>query len=158
MQARSCALLVCIAALGACGVFGDDAALVELRALATPTARLGDSVVVRVTIENRSDVTVTYQGNLCPRFFKVYDAVGEYAGPPISNVICQAIDIPRELVADEKHEYVGYWNARTNGPRLEPIVVTAGRYRVEPDIGVRHTAGGRAVRVRSITSAITVVE
>lgn len=49
-----------------------------------------------------SDVPITYQGNLCPRFFRVLNHKVEDAGPPYRTIVCAAIDIPRTLKPSEK--------------------------------------------------------
>ncbi len=141
-----------------CGLFEESEAEVRLTAQAQPQVRLGDSVAVRVTIENLADFPITYQGNLCPRVFRVLSSSGEDAGPPFRSITCLAIHIPRTLAPREQHEYVRYWQAHTHGPRPEPIVVRSGRYRVEPVVGVMRTAGARRVDVRYVVSTITVVE
>lgn len=147
-----------IVTLGACSLFDEDPALVELSAITAPSARLGDSVAVRVSLENRSDVPITFQGNTCPRFFRVVSANGEEAGPPYQTVGCLTYSMVITVEPRSQHEYVGYWQARTHGPRFEPVIVRPGRYRIEPVLGISDTAGGRRVAIRRAMSTITVVE
>jgi hypothetical protein len=152
------ALLLPLVTLFACGLFDESAADVRLAASAVSSVRLGDSVAVRVTIENVSRVPITYEGNVCPRVFRVVSASGEPAGPPFQTIVCLGIHIPMKLAAGEQHEYVRYWQARTHGPRFEPISVRPGRYRVEPVIAVVQNETGRPVHIRYAVSTITVVE
>lgn len=149
---------VTVVTLGACGLFDADAALVQLSAIAAPSARLGDSVAVRVVLENKSDVPITFQGNTCPRFFRVASANGEDAGPPYQTVGCLAYSMMISVEPRGRHEYVGYWHARAHGPRFEPIVVRPGRYRIEPVLLISDTAGGRRVAIRRAISTITVID
>ncbi|MGH7713300.1 MAG: hypothetical protein ACREOG_18575 [Gemmatimonadaceae bacterium] len=141
-----------------CGLFDESDAEVVLSASAAATVRIGDSVAVTVTIENRSNEPITYQGNLCPRVFRVLSSSGEHAGPPFQTITCLAVHIPVQLAAGERHQFVRYWQARTHGPRFEPIVIQPGRYRIEPSIGVGQMAGGRRVDVRYVVSTIIVIE
>lgn len=152
------ALLLPLVMLFGCGLFDEPAADVRLAASAPAIVRLGDSVAVRVTLENLSDMPITYQGNLCPRFFRVLSSSGEHAGPPFQTVVCPAIHIPIALAPGGRHEFTRHWQARTHGPRFEPISVRPGRYRVEPVIAVAQTEGGRRVHVRYVLSTISVVE
>ncbi|MGQ0642338.1 MAG: hypothetical protein ACT4P6_16445, partial [Gemmatimonadaceae bacterium] len=103
---RSCIVAATWVLLAACGLFEESDAEVRLTAHAPASVRLGDSVAVRVTIENISDFPVTYGGNPCPRFFRVLSASGDHAGPPFQTVVCPAIAILRTLAPREQHEYV----------------------------------------------------
>lgn len=151
-------LLLPLVTLFGCGLFDEPAAEVRLAASAPASVRLGDSVAVRVTLDNLSPVPITYQGNLCPRVFRVLSSSGEHAGPPFQTIVCLGIHITMKLAPGEQHEYVRYWQARPHGPRFEPIRVRAGRYRVEPVINVMQNEVGRRVHVRHAVSTITVIE
>lgn len=152
------ALLLPLVTLFGCGLFDEEPALVQLSAIAAPAARTGESVVVRVIIENRSDVAIMYQGNLCWRFFRVTSASGEPFGPANQKTACPAIDTPIELASGKQHEFLGTWLAGVRWNDFEPISVHPGRYLIEPEMAVRRSAGGRDVRVSIITTVITVVE
>lgn len=152
------ALLLPLVTLFGCGLFDEPAADVRLAASAASSVRLGDSVAVRVTIENVSSAPITYEGNVCPRVFRVVSPSGEPAGPPFQTIVCLGIHIPMKVAPGEQHEYVRYWQARPHGPRFEPISVRAGRYRIEPVITVMENEVGRRVHVRYAVSTITVIE
>lgn len=158
MRGWRCSLLVGVSLLSGCTLFGPAVAHVRLIASAPVSARLGDSVAVRVTLENLAEVPVWFEGNECPRRIRVVGPNGEEAGPAFRTLVCRAYSLRVRVDPGSSHEVVRYWQARTHGPRGEPIVVRPGRYRIEPVVGVDGTANGYRVVVRYVVATISVVE
>ncbi len=151
-------LIAAVLILPGC-VFNRSRPEVLLTAAAPDTVRLGDSVAVRVTVENISKRKLWFEGNHCFGVFQALNNIGEQVGSAYEGLVCAAYSIRVGIAPGTKHEHVAYWLGNSHALPKNRVSVPPGQYRIMPTIiccSVDLIKGW--VHVRTIGSTITVIE
>ncbi len=128
-------------------------------AVAPDTVRLGDSVAIRVTLENISKRPLWFEGNNCYGVFQALNDAGEQVGSAYEGLACAAYSVRVRLDPGRKHEYVAYWLGFSVLPPPKRVTVAPGQYRIVPIVGGFSPNVIKGwVPARTVGSTVTVVQ
>ena len=153
-----CLLVVAPVTFAGC-MFGGPRVEAVVTAIAPDTVRLGDSVAIRVTVENISKRRLWLEGNHCFGLFRALNSAGEQVGSAYEGLMCALFSLQVGIAPGAKYERVGYWLGNSLGLPSKRVTVPPGQYTIKPTIGCcSPDMLKRWVPVRTVGSIITVVE